>query len=222
MKKLIASIFVSLDGVMQAPGGPQEDPTGGFRWGGWAATHWDDVMNTTMEKIRSAPYDLLLGRRTYEIFAANWPYQKDDPTTELFNRIHKYVVATSLVDLSWQHSSLITGDVVAELRKLKSEPGPDLFVDGSGKLLQTLLTYDLVDQLHIWTFPLVLGSGKRLFEHGVPAKAWRLTGSEVSKTGVLIGSYEPGGEVKTGSLISEDASDAELHRRERFSEKGYL
>lgn len=204
-----------MDGVLQAPGGPHEDPTNNFRYGGWSFPHWDDVMNEAMGKIMSAPYDLLLGHFTYDIFAAYWPYQ-NDAIGEAFNRITKYVVATKPVDLSWQNSVLISGDVVGELKKLKAQDGSDLLVNGSGKLIQTLLQHHLVDELHTWIFPVTLGRGKKLFEGGTQAQEWQLTGSVVSTTGVLIASYVPKGEVRTGSFVADEVSERETARREKI------
>lgn len=189
-----------MDGVLQSPGSPEEDQRNGFKWGGWSAPHWDDTMNEAMGKITSLPYDLLLGRRTFEIFAAFWPHQKDDPTSETFNRINKYVIATTNLDLSWENSFLISGDIVAALKALKSQSGPDLLVYGSGRLVQTLLRHHLIDVLHNWTFPVTLGSGQKLFEEGTQATQWKLLNGTVSSTGVLIASYVPDGDVKRGSF----------------------
>lgn len=218
MRKIIVATFMSMDGVLQSPGGPQEDTSGGFKWGGWSFPYWDELMNKTMEKIMSAPFDLLLGRLTYEIFAAHWPYQ-DDEIGKIFNRIRKYVVATRPVDLSWQHSILINGDVVNELKKLKQQDGPNLLVHGSSRLMQTLFSNHLVDDLHTWIFPLTLSRGKKLFEEGTQAMEWKLTGSVVSTTGVMIASYVPNGEVKTGSFVPDKVSDAEIARRERWAKE---
>ena len=217
MRKIIVSTFITMDGVLQAPGGPEEDPSNQFKWGGWTFHYWDDLMNNTMGKIMSGPFDLLLGRRTYEIFAAHWPYQENDPIGETFNRIQKYVVATTAVDLSWQNSTLITGDIITELKKLKEQDGPDLLVNGSGKLVQSLLSNHLVDELHTWIFPLTLGSGKKLFEEGTQAIQWKLTDTTVSTTGVIIASYIPGGKVKTGSFVPDKVSEAEIARREKLA-----
>jgi dihydrofolate reductase len=219
MKKIIVSMFLSMDGVLQAPGGPEEDRTGGFQWGGWTFPYWDDLMNNALGKIMSKPFDLLLGRRTYEIFAAHWPYQENDPIGDTFNRIQKYVVATTPVDLSWQNSTLIKGDVVSELKKLKAQDGPDLFVHGSSRLVQTLLSHHLIDELHTWIFPLTLGNGKKLFEEGTQALQWKLTDTTVSTTGVLIASYVPDGDVKTGSFVPDKVSEAEMARREKWAKE---
>lgn len=219
MRKIIVSTFLTMDGVLQAPGGPEEDTSHQFKWGGWTFHYWDDLMNNTMGKIMSGPFDLLLGRRTYEIFAAHWPYQENDPIGETFNRIQKYVVATTAVDLSWQHSTLIKGDVISELKKLKAQDGPDLLVHGSGRLVQSLLSNHLIDELHTWIFPLTLGNGKKLFAEGTQAHQWKLTDTTVSTTGVIIASYVPGGNVKTGSFVPDKVSEAEIARRKKHAKE---
>ncbi|MET0636059.1 MAG: dihydrofolate reductase family protein [Chitinophagaceae bacterium] len=216
MRKIIVPTFLTMDGVLQAPGGPDEDPSNGFKWGGWQFPYWDESMNGSLRRIMENPFDLLLGRRTYEIFAAHWPYQ-DDEISEKFNRINKYVVATTPIDLSWKNSILISRDVVNELKKLKAQDGPDLLVHGSGRLVQTLLSNHLVDVLHTWVFPITLGTGKKLFEEGTRPQQWKLTDSVVSNTGAILASYVPDGEVKLGSHVPEKVSDAELARREKWS-----
>ena len=216
MRKIIVPTFMTMDGVLQAPGGPEEDRSNGFEWGGWQFPYWDDKMNSDPEKIMSTPFDLLLGRRTYEIFSAHWPYQ-NDAIGDIFNRINKYVVATTPVDISWKNSILISKDVVNELKKLKKQEGPDLMVWGSSRLVQTLLSNRLIDVLHTWTYPLTLGKGKKLFEEGTQAQQWKLTASEVSAKGVIFASYVPHGEVKCGSFVPDKASEAELARREKWS-----
>ncbi len=223
MRKIIVTSFLTMDGVLQAPGGPEEDRTNGFKWGGWQFPHQDEVTSNAIAKIMSTPFDLLLGRRTYEIFAAYWPY-KSDVIGEKFNRINKYVVATTPVDTSWKNSILINGDVVNELKKLKKQNGPDLLVHGSSRLIQTLFANQLVDVLHIWTIPITLGKGKKLFEEGTPTQEWKLTESVISTKGVVIASYVPGGEVKLGSFVPDEVSDAELERRKKWmkEEKGFL
>jgi dihydrofolate reductase len=218
MRRIIVSTFLSMDGVLQAPGAPEEDRSNGFKWGGWIFHFGDDLINTMLRKMLSSPIDLLLGRRTYEIFAAHWPYQ-DDWIGEIFNRINKYVVATTAIDLSWKNSILINTDVVNELKKLKAQDGRDLFVHGSGELVQTLLANHLVDALHTWTYPLTLGQGKKLFEEGTQAQQWKLTESTVSTTGVIIASYVPGGEIEKGSFASDKASEAEMTRRKRWEKE---
>lgn len=218
MRKIIVVTFMTMDGVMQAPGGPEEDRTGGFKWGGWQFAYADEVTNNALIKIMSAPFDLLLGRRTYEIFAAYWPY-KNDMIGEKFNRINKYVVATTPIDTSWTNTILIKEDVVNELKKLKEQDGPDLLVHGSGVLIQTLFAHKLVDVLHTWTIPITLGEGKKLFKDGTTAQEWRLTESAVSTKGVIIANYVPGGDMKPGSYVPEDVSDAEIMRRRKWLEE---
>jgi len=221
MRKIIVVTFSTMDGVLQAPGGPDEDPTGGFKWGGWQFGYPDEVTNSWLMKIFSNPFDLLLGRRTYEIFAAYWPYQ-NDPIAEKFNRINKYVVGTTPVDISWKNSILINKDVVNELKKLKQQDGPDLLVHGSSRLIQTLLANHLIDVLHVWTYPITLGKGKKLFQEGTAAQEWKMTESAISTTGIIFARYEPGGEVKVGSFASGTTSDAEIERRKKWlkEEKG--
>lgn len=220
MRKIIVTTFVSLDGVLQAPGGPDEDPSHGFKWGGWTAGQWDELMNQAMGGIIAQPFDLLLGRRTYEIFAAYWPYAKEDPMGALFDRIHKYAVSSKARELSWENSTGITGDIVAELRQLKATEGPDLLVYGSGKLIQTLLKEGLVDKLYTWVFPVTLGDGKRLFAEGTQPAQWKLVESTISTTGVIVAGYEPAGEVKTGLIGPDRPSEAELKRRKEWAKEG--
>lgn len=219
MRKIIVSTFISMDGVMQAPGAPLEDTANNFTLGGWTFPLWDDVMNEPLGKLLSSPYDLLLGRRTYEIFAAYWPYQHNNPIADTFNRVAKYVVATTPIDTSWHNTKLIAADVVNELKKLKQQDGPSLLVQGSGKLIQTLLQHKLADELHTWTFPVTLGNGKKLFAEGTQALQWKLTSSTVSTTGVVIASFLPGGDVQTGSFVDEP-SEAEIARREKHAKEG--
>ncbi len=215
MRKIIACEFLSMDGVIQAPGGPQEDTTGGFKWGGWTVYYWDDIMNEAMNKQLVEPYDLLLGRFTYDIFAAHWPYQENDPLAETFDRIKKYVVSTKNIDLPWQNSVLITGDVINQINAIKNQDAPDLVIFGSGKLIRSLLDNQLVDILHTWVFPITLGKGKKLFSETGPAAQWKLINSIAATTGTVINTYIPDGEVKTGEMESIKTSDAELARREK-------
>ena len=216
MRKIIVPTFMTMDGVLQAPGGPEEDPTNGFKWGGWQFPYIEDQMNNDPGKIMSTSFDLLLGRRTYEIFSAHWPYQNDE-IGKKFDGINKYVVATTPIDLSWKNSILINKDVLNELKKLKKQDGPDLMVWGSSRLVQTLLSNHLVDILYTWTYPLTLGKGKKLFEEGTQAQQWKVTDSEISKMGVIFASYVPNGEVKCGTFGSDKPSEAELARREKWS-----
>ncbi|MER8959051.1 dihydrofolate reductase family protein [Mesorhizobium sp. M0701] len=216
MRKIIAATFVSLDGVMQAPGGPQEDPVGGFKFGGWTFHYWDDVMGAAMGETFSKPFALLLGRKTYDIFAAHWPYQKNDPIADSFNAVTKYVATHRPESLSWQNSQPLGSDVVATLRRMKQEDGPDLLIQGSSELIQTLLANDLIDEISLLIFPLVLGKGKKLFGSGTIPAAFKLTRSQASTTGVLMASYERSGEIKTGSFATEQPSEAEIERRKNW------
>ncbi|MER8595633.1 dihydrofolate reductase family protein [Mesorhizobium sp. M1182] len=216
MRKIIAATFVSLDGVMQAPGGPQEDPVGGFKFGGWTFHYWDDVMGAAMGETFSKPFALLLGRKTYDIFAAHWPYQKNDPIADSFNAVTKYVATHRPDSLSWQNSQPLGSDVVATLRRMKQEDGPDLLIQGSSELIQTLLANDLIDEISLLIFPLVLGKGKKLFGSGTIPAAFKLTRSQASTTGVIMASYERSGEIKTGSFATEQPSEAEIERRKNW------
>ena len=224
MRKLITSAFVSLDGVMQAPGGPQEDPTGGFKYGGWVTTYWDDALTAAMNKTFSQSFDLLLGRKTYDIFAAHWPYVETDPKGSdfdqlnadialTFNRIVKYVATHRPETLAWQNSQSLGSDAVAAIRDLKKTDGPALLTQGSTELLQTLLSADLIDEISLLVFPLVLGKGKKLFGAGAVPAAFRLTKSTVSPNGVVIATYERTGEIVTGSFEFETPTEAEIERR---------
>jgi dihydrofolate reductase len=216
MRKIIVPNFLTMDGVLQAPGGREEDSSNEFKWGGWQIPFWGEKMKNDPEKIMSIPFDLLLGRRTYEIFAAYWPYQ-NDTIGEIFNRINKYVVATTPIDMSWKNSVLINKDVVDEIKKLKGQEGTDLMVWGSSRLIQTLLSNHLIDVLHTWTYPITLGSGKKLFEEGTQAHRWKMTDSEVSPKGVIYANYVPDGEVECGPFAPDKVSDAELARRGKWN-----
>jgi dihydrofolate reductase len=213
MRTLAVNTFMSLDGVMQSPGGPEEDPTGGFGHGGWGVPYFDDEMMGRMAE--SAPYELLLGRGTYEIFAAHWPYD-EGPIADHLNGTRKHVASTTLDRVDWSNSTLIDGDVADYVTKLKREDGPEIQVHGSPGLIQTLLRHDLIDELRVWIFPLVLGSGKRLFGEGAIPVALELADSRVSKTGVTINIYRRGGDVARGSFEFDEPTEAELARRERL------
>ena len=221
MRKLIASTMVSLDGVMQAPGGPQEDPTGGFAFGGWTFNYWDEVMGRSMNGLDGKDRELVLGRKTYEIFEAYWPDQPaDNPVAKLLNADRKHVASRTLTNLQWNNSTLLRGDVASAVAALKSEPGLDLQIIGSGNLIQTLQAAALIDQYHVWTFPVVLGRSKRLFEAGAKAGALRLVASQTAKTGVVMSTYVPTGEIRTGSFAQDQPSTKELDRRAKWSRKG--
>ena len=220
MRKIIVSTFASLDGVMQAPGGPEEDPTGGFTEGGWSAPYWDETMNSVMGERMSRPFDLLLGRKTYEIFAAHWPYAGDNPITAVFNKATKYVATHTLDKADWVNTKLLRGDIAAEVKSIKQGDGPELQVHGSRGLLQTLTAAHLVDEYHVWIFPVVLGKGKRLFEPGTAPQGLSLAATKTSTTGVLMTVYKPAGAVKPGSFALDTPSQAELARREKMVREG--
>ena len=199
MRKLIVLSFITLDGVMQAPGGPEEDASGGFKFGGWSVPYFDDFLGKTMSAQMDRPFDLLLGRKTYEIFASYWP-QVTDETGRGINEATKYVVSHRPVDTDWKTTVLIDGDAVAKIKQLKAGDGPELQLHGSGNLIQTLLKHDLVDELWLKTFPVVLGTGKRLFADGTMPAGLRVVQSSVSPSGVVVASYARTGDVKTGSF----------------------
>ncbi len=200
MRKLVVNTFMTLDGVAQAPGGPDEDTEGGFRFGGWSMDYWDDMMGQVMDAITGVPYDLLLGRKTYEIFAGYWP-NAEDPMAEQLNAATKYVASNTLAELPWGPSELLKGDVAAEVARLKAGDGPMLLVYGSEDLIQTLLATDLIDDFHIWTYPLVLGQGKRLFAEGTRPRGLQLTDSKTSSTGVIIATYKLGGPLRPSEVV---------------------
>jgi dihydrofolate reductase len=216
MRTLAVNTFMSLDGVMQAPGGPDEDPTGGFTHGGWGVNYFDDEMMQGVAE--SAPYELLLGRGTYEIFAAHWPYD-EGPIADRLNGTRKYVASTTLDRVEWNNSTLITGDVAEYVAELKRQDGPEIQVHGSPGLVQTLLRNDLIDELRMWIFPLVIGTGKRFFGDGAVPAALKLVESKVSSTGVTINTYERAGDIDTGSFEFEEPTEAELERRRRLAER---
>ncbi len=200
MRKIIVITFVSLDGVMQAPGGPNEDISSGFKYGGWTAPYFDDFSGKVMgEQMSLERSELLLGRKTYEIFAGYWPHHAAGWPG--INEVKKYVAShDSSHKLGWENSVLLSGNVAGKVKKLKSEDGPDLHVWGSGNLIQTLLKHDLVDELWLKIFPVTLGPGKRLFAEGTIPAAFTLTDSKVSPLGVIVANYKRAGEVKTGSF----------------------
>ncbi len=200
MRKLIMSTFLTLDGVMQAPGGPEEDDSGGFWYGGWSVNYWDELMGQVMDEALSRPFDLVLGRKTYDIFAAHWPHAPEEAGAKPLNDATKYVASRSRPTLEWQNSVLIEGDAADGIAALKQTDGSELQVHGSGNLIQTLLRHNLVDEYRLWVFPLVIGSGKRLFAEGTIPSGLKLVDSKVSTTGVVIGTYEPAGEIVTGSF----------------------
>ena len=201
MRKLIVLTFVTLDGVMQAPGGPEEDTSGGFKYGGWVAGYWNDFMEKVMETQMAEPFDLLLGRKTYDIFAAYWPNAKKEIFyADKLNNAKKYVASTTLSKFNWNNSTGITGDIVEEVKKLKNEEGPEIQVHGSSNLIQTLLKNDLVDEFRLKIFPITIGMGKRLFGDGTIPASFKLTESKVSTMGVIAAIYVRDGQIKTGSF----------------------
>ncbi len=198
MRQLIVQSFVTLDGVMQAPGGPGEDDDGGFAHGGWSVNYWDDQMGEVMGEATSRPFAMVLGRRTYDIMAAHWPHASEEEGGKTFNDATKYVASRSRPSLEWSNSVLIEGDVADGLAALKQEDGPELQVHGSANLIQTLLRHNLVDQFRLWVFPVVVGPGKRLFGDGTNPAGLRLVDSKVSSTGVVMGTWQPAGEIVPG------------------------
>lgn len=198
MRKLIVLTFITLDGVMQAPGGPEEDTSSGFENGGWTVPYFDEFLGKVMDNQMGTEFDLLLGRKTYDIFASYWPYHNDEGAA--LNKATKYVVSHEERALGWGPAHLITGDVVGEIQKLKSQDGKMLQVHGSSVLLQTLLKNDLVDELWLKIFPVTLGIGKRLFEESTAPAAYALEEAKTTPKGVIVASYKRAGEVKTGSF----------------------
>ncbi|MFD2249511.1 dihydrofolate reductase [Pseudochelatococcus lubricantis] len=205
MRRLTVAAFLSLDGVMQAPGGPEEDTSGGFAHGGWIVPHFDAVTGEVMGRLFEGPIALLLGRKTYDIFAAHWPRVQDDPFADSLNVMTKYVATRSLGPLAWSNSHAIGPDGADAVRRLKAEDGPDLLTQGSSDLIQSLLAADLVDRFTLLTFPVLLGAGKRLFHEGTKDIGLKLTGSRNSTTGVVISTYERAGPVRTGSFALDPA-----------------
>jgi dihydrofolate reductase len=218
MRKIIVGAFVSMDGVMQAPGGPTEDPTKGFKFGGWVTPYFDKEFGEEVDRVFKERFDLLLGRKTYEIFAAHWPYAEGGPNdgiAKLFKEIKKYAVSRSgEVDTSWAGSVLLHD--IAEVRRLKQEDGPNLVTQGSTELVHALLANDLVDAMSIFTVPAVLGGGKKLFADGSAPHSFKLTSSRVSSTGILIGHYERDGGIKIGDTALDVPSELEIARQERM------
>jgi dihydrofolate reductase len=218
MRKLIASTFVSLDGIMQAPGGPEEDPTSGFTLGGWTFHYWDEAMDPSTAGFDGNHRELVLGRKTYEIFEAYWPYQaEDNPTAKALNAAKKHVASRTLKTLDWNNSTLLHGDIISAIATLKTQAGPDLQIIGSGNLIQTLQAASLIDEYNVWTFPVVLGRGERLFGETARPSALQLVRSQVSGTGVVMSTYVPHGDVQPGSFASSEPSDKELARRKKLA-----
>ncbi|KAA2214622.1 dihydrofolate reductase family protein [Teichococcus oryzae] len=225
MRKIVAAAFVSLDGVMQAPGGPQEDPEGGFALGGWTVPFWQaegaETLGAFMEEMFAPPFDLLLGRRTYEIFAAHWPFVgPEEPIGALFTSATKYVATGSTAPLGWANSVPLDGDIAAAVARLKQQEGPRLLTQGSSRLLQALLAHDLVDEFRLLVFPVILGQGKRLFSAGAMPRALALRRTETSSSGVIMSVYERAGAVRTGSFALAEPSEAEAARRQEQARGG--
>lgn len=219
MRRIRPASFISMDGVMQAPGGPEEDPSGGFAFGGWTAPHFDEEVGTLMDRAMGREYDLLLGRRTYEIFAAYWPTM-DDEIGQTFNAISKFVAAGPDTPMTWAGSHRLDGDVVEAVRRLKQTDGRDLLIQGSSELVHTLLAADLIDDLTTLTFPVILGRGKRLFDSASNARGWVLETSNRTPSGVVVSHYRLGGSVETGSFATQESGNLELARRERLAREG--
>lgn len=218
MRKLIVSTFVSLDGIMQAPGGPEEDPTGNFLLGGWMFGYGDESMDISSAGFDGKDRELILGRRTYQIFEAYWPYQpNDNPIAKMLNAAKKYVASHTLTTFHWNNSTLLHGDVVTAIIALKAQPGLDLQIIGSGNLIQTLQTASLIDEYNVWTFPMILGRGKRLFSETAKPSALQLVRSQVSTTGVVMSTYVPEGDIQPGSFASTEPSELELARRKMMA-----
>jgi len=219
MRKLIVGMMTSLDGVVQAPGGPEEDPTGGFQYGGWVFPHWDEVGGQVMAESFARPFDLLLGRKTYEIFAAHWPYQEGE-IADPFNAATKYVATSSSEPLTWAKSARLEGDLMDAVARLKEGDGPDLLTQGSATLVRSLLAAGLVDELFLLVFPVLLGNGKKWVGEDAKAGEWSLADSRTSTTGVIMSRYRPRGPVRTGSFAMQEPSEAELARREKMAKEG--
>lgn len=219
MRRVRLASFISIDGVMQAPGGPDEDPSGGFAFGGWTAPHFDEEVGALMDGAMGREYDLLLGRRTYEIFAAFWPAM-DDEIAQAFNAIDKFVAAGADTPMTWSGSHRLEGDVVEAVRRLKQTDGRDLLIQGSSELIHTLLAADLIDDLTTLTFPIILGRGKRLFDSASSPRGWTLEASNRTPSGVVVSHYTLGGEVQTGSFVTQEPGELELARRERLAREG--
>jgi dihydrofolate reductase len=223
MRRIIVGAQVSLDGVMQAPGGPREDPTNGFKFGGWAMPYFAHEFGEEIDRLFQEKFDLLLGRKTYEIFAGYWPYQDEAAPhggiAKLFNKIKKYAVSRSgELDTSWAGSVLLRD--IAAVKRLKQEAGPTLITQGSTELVHALLANDLVDAISLFTLPVVLGGGKKLFADGSAPHSFKLTRSRVAPNGLIVGHYEREGEIKTADAAPGSPSDREVARRKRMKREG--
>ena len=216
MRRLTGAVFQSLDGVMQAPGGPDEDRSGGFGLGGWSFPFWDKSMESPFGKVIESDYDLLLGKRTYDIFSAYWPYNQDIPIGARFQRINKYVLTHSSEPLTWDNSSRLSGDTAQAVGELKESEGRDLLIQGSSTLYAPLLSAGLIDRLMLMTFPVLLGRGKSIFDGTQKPGRMRMIDHFTSDSGVSFATYEPAGEVPAGSFETKEPSEAELARREKI------
>lgn len=221
MRKVVGGLFISIDGVVQAPGGPEEDPSGGFAHGGWATSYFDDTLFGFLSEVFDAgDYDLLLGRRTYEIFAAHWPHHTDDAIGKAFERVRKYVVTSSPEPLAWKGAEALPGDPAKSVAALKAGDGPDLLIQGSSELYPALLGAKIIDRLFLITMPVILGRGKRPFGDASAPIGLRLVDHRLAGTGAFVSVYEPLGDVPIGSFAHESPSEAELARREKLAREG--
>lgn len=221
MRKLVVGTFVTLDGVMQGPGGPEEDRSGGFEHGGWLVPYFDEAMGEVVVRNTQRADGVILGRKTYEIFAAHWPHiGDDDPIAAKLNRVPKYVASRTLKRLEWKNSTLLEGDVAQGIERLKREGDGELQVTGSADLIQTLLGHNLVDEFWLFVFPLVLGKGKRLFGDGTMPTGLELLETRSYKTGVMLQAYRKAGALRYGSFMLEQPTEAELARRRKVEREG--
>jgi dihydrofolate reductase len=218
MRRIVGATFVSLDGVMQGPGGPNEDPTGGFKFSGWLPPIGDDAIDRKIGELFGRPFDLLLGRRTYEIFAGYWPFASDQMASirDPFNACTKYVVTHRDRTLDWENSERV--GTIEALREIKQGGGPDLVIQGSGTLYPQLLEAGLLDELTLMISPVVLGEGKRLFGDGTPPRTLKMIEHHVSDGGNIVATYHPAGPVETGTYVTEQPSEREKERQAEMAE----
>ena len=217
MRRITATVFLTLDGVLQAPGGPEEDREGGFAHGGWSVPYWTEAMMAEINRRFAEPLELLLGRRTYDIFAAHWPHAGDDPLARTINQVTKYVATSRPEGLDWHNTVSLGEDAACALKPVLASEGPDLLLQGSSVLAQTLLAHDMIDELSLWTFPVSTGSGKRFFGSGAMPASFRLVEVSQSESGVVMTTYRRAGEIATGSFAIDPPSEAELARRRRHA-----
>lgn len=219
MRRVVTGMMASLDGVMQAPGGPEEDPSGGFRFGGWTFPLWDQVGGEKWRETFTRPFSLLLGRKTFEIFASYWPHQSGE-IADPFNAATKYVATSSAEPLEWANSLKLEGDVIDAVTRLKEDDGPDLLTQGSATLVRSLLAAGLVDELYLAVFPVLLGKGKRWFDEESEPGEWSMVETLTTSTGAILSRYQPKGPIRTGSFATDDPSAAELERRKNWKAQG--